>query len=276
MPNEQAAELFRLAIEAEEAGDQGQARDLYEAALALDPKAPHTRLRLGSLLNDLGKWNETIRIVRPLAKRSHLAACLIARSYAQLRRWGLAERFYRQSLVIKDSPVTWVLLGEVLDRRGRHAEAVACLRKALKIDPDYEEAHYNLGYWYRSKGKLTLAEKHLKRAIEIDPRYARAYGELGQLVSQQKSRTKEAVRLLQKAVTYNPEDHWSRAYLANGLWALRKLKAAKEQYLRLIEHWPDSPLPYRWYGDFLAQESKDRGKAEPYFQLASEIARANS
>jgi len=47
-------------------------------------------------------------------------------------------------------------------------EAEECLRKALKVDPDYEEAHYNLGYIYRLKGKSNLAEKHLRRAIEID------------------------------------------------------------------------------------------------------------
>ena len=146
--------------------------------------------------------------------------------------------------------------------------------KAMKVDPGDAAANYNLGCFYHSKGKLSLAEKHLRRAIKLDPKYALAYAELGQLLAQRKDRTKEAVSLLQKAIEGDPEDGTSRAYLANGLWLLRRLKAAKEQYLKLIELWPNSPLPYRWYGDFLARESKDRARAEPYFQMAAEISQA--
>ena len=69
-----------------------------------------------------------------------------------------------------------------LDRLGRHDEAEECLRKALEVDPDYDEAHYNLGYNYKKEGKFALAEKHLRRAIEIDPKYAQAYAELGALL----------------------------------------------------------------------------------------------
>ncbi len=62
-----------------------------------------------------------------------------------------------------------------------------------------------------------------------------ASAELGQLLSGsgQNDRTRESVRLLRKAVGYDPDDGWSRAYLANGLWTLRRLKAAEEQYRKL-------------------------------------------
>ena len=71
----------------------------------------------------------------------------------------------------------------MLGRLKRNEEAEECLRKALKVDPNYEEAHYNLGYIYRLNGKAKLAEKHLRRAIEIDRKYSLAYAELGQLLS---------------------------------------------------------------------------------------------
>lgn len=86
-----------------------------------------------------------------------------------------------------------------------------------------------------------------------------------------KDRPKEATSLLRKAITYNPNDRWSRAYLANALWKLRKLKAADEQYRRLLELWPNESLPYRNYGDFLASNRKDSSTAEWYLRRAVEI-----
>ncbi|HEU4507716.1 MAG TPA: tetratricopeptide repeat protein [Pyrinomonadaceae bacterium] len=267
-------DVFEAAIQAEKARNFDEALRLYERASLIDPAAPHPRLRLASLLHDTGKWKESIRVARQLTKRwptFSFSYVVIARSYAELGRWKLAERFYRQSLALKQEPWVWVLLAKALDRQGRHDEAEECLRKALKVDPDYDEAHYNLGYIYRAKGKLALAEKHLRRAIEIDPNYGLAYAELGQLLMGQNGKTNEAVSCLRKALHHNPDDGWSRAYLANALWRLRKLKAAEEQYRRLMEIWPNHSLPYWTYGYFLAAERKDNSTAERYLRRAVEI-----
>ena len=268
---EKAQEVFEAAIQAQEAGDSDTAIRLYEQSSLLAPQHPLPPLRLACLLYDVGKWTQAIRVARQLTKRqprAHQAYCVIARSYAELGRWKMAERFYRQSLAIKQEPWTWLLLGRALDRLGRHDEAEECLRKALEVDPDYDEAHYNLGYNYKKEGKFALAEKHLRRAIEIDPKYAQAYAELGALLLREKNRTKEAASLLRRALKYDPNDGWSRAYLANALCTLRKLKAAEEQHRSLLELWPNDALPYWSYGDFLACERNDSSTAEWYLRKA--------
>jgi Flp pilus assembly protein TadD len=274
MEMEKAQEVFEAAIQAEEAGDSDRAIRLYKQSSLLAPKHPLPLLRLAILVSRLGKWKLAIRVgrqVTQLQPQTDQAYCVIARSYAELGRWKMAERFYRQSLAIKQEPWTWLLLGWVLDRLERHDEAEECLGKALEVDPDFDEAHYNLGYNYRKKGKCALAEKHLRRAIKIDPQYALAYAELGALLAGQKNRTREAVDYLKCAVEHNPNDGWSTAYLANALWKLRKLKAAEEQHRRLVELWPNDALPYWSYGDFLACERNDRSTAEWYLRKAVEI-----
>jgi len=271
---EKAEEVFESAIQAEEAGDTGTAIRLYEQSSLLAPQHSLPLLRLGLLLLRLGKYKQAIRVGRQVTKRRprvHQAYCIIARSYSELGRWKMAERFYRQALAIKQEAGTWLLLGSTLDRLGRHDEAEECVRKALEVDPDYEEAHYNVGYNYRHEGKLALAEKHLRRAIEIDPQYALAYAELGALLAGQKNRTKEAVDYLKRAVDLNPNDVWSRAYLANAFSKIRKIKAAEVQYRKLIELWPNNSLPYWCYGDFLACERNDISTAEWYLRKAVEI-----
>jgi len=163
-----------------------------------------------------------------------------------------------------------VLLSDVLGRVGRNEESEECLRQAFKIDPDYEEAHYNLGCMYKLKGKLALAEKHLRKAIAIDRKYSRAYAELG-YVLMKKGRPKEAVKVLRTSVRYGPDYGWSRLYLAIAFWRLRKLKDADEQYRRVIDLWPESFLSYTCYGDFLAYVGKDNSTAEWYLRKAIEM-----
>jgi tetratricopeptide (TPR) repeat protein len=182
-----------------------------------------------------------------------------------------AERAFRQSLAAKSHPFTWVFLSETLLRQGRDKESKNCLRRALLLNHDYEEAHYNLGCAYKLSGQYALAERHLKRAIEIDPKYSLAYAELGHVWLLRKKGAKEAISFLRKSISYDPEYGWTRVYLANALWRLRKLKAADEQFRKVIEIWPNDSLSYWCYGDFLAYEGSDRSVAEKHLRKAIEM-----
>src|ERR1700682_6370856 len=162
---EGSQEVFDAAIAAEEAGYSAKALRLYEKASDINPAAYPIGLRWASLLYDEARWKEAIRVARQMIRKRpqlYSAHWIIARSNIELGRWSLAERMYRESLAIKQSPTTWVLISSLPPRRKRNDEAEECLRKALKVDPDYEEAHYHLGYIYRLKGKFKLAEKHLR------------------------------------------------------------------------------------------------------------------
>ena len=275
---EKAREIFEAAIQAEETGDFDTARRLYEQASLMAPTRPHPRLRLALLLHKEGKWKQAIRVARQLTKRwprVQPAYVVIAHSYAQLGRWIIAERFSRQALAINEDPNIRVLLAFVLGQLERNDEAEECLHKALEDNPDNDEAHHNLGCIYKVKGELATAEKHFKRAIEINPTNAFAYADLGALLAGQNERTREAIGFLKRAVKYDPNDGWSRAYLANALCKLRRLRPAEDQFRRLLELWPHEPMPYWLYGDFLASYREDSLTAEQYLRKAVEIEPKN-
>ena len=50
--------------------------------------------------------------------------------------------------------------------------------KALDINPDYAEAHNNLGVIFKELGQLDDAVKSYKKALAINPDYAIAHNNL--------------------------------------------------------------------------------------------------
>ena len=64
---------------------------------------------------------------------------------------------------------------------GNLQEAAFSYRKAIKIKPNYAEAHSNLGIILLDLGKLQEAEFSIRKAIEIRPNYAEAFYSLSLL-----------------------------------------------------------------------------------------------
>jgi Flp pilus assembly protein TadD len=67
-------------------------------------------------------------------------------------------------------------LGVALAELGNLDEAVACLRQALNLQPDYAEAYYNLGNVLVSQGKREEAVALFHHALELRPTYGELKG----------------------------------------------------------------------------------------------------
>ncbi len=281
--DDKAQKLFDAASKAEDEGNLSKALRLFKKVAEMEKNYINPIVRIANVLRNQGQWKDAIQAARKATRRwpnlpkVHFAYLIIGGCYREQGQFLRAERAYRQALAIEPQPWTWVLLSNVLLRLGRPDESIICLQNALKIDPNYEEAHYNLGVEYKLRGQNIRAEKHLRRAIEIDPDYAIAYAELGFILIRDKKgvrdkiKATEAVRLLKKSIKLYPNYGWSRVYLANALWGFRKLKAADEQYRKVIELWPDDSLSYWCYGGFLAYEGTNDSLAEEYLRKAVEL-----
>ena len=58
-------------------------------------------------------------------------------------------------------------------------EAMGHYEQALRIKPDYAEAHYNLGNIFLQERKLSEAIGHYEQALRSKPDYAEAHYNLG-------------------------------------------------------------------------------------------------
>ncbi len=63
----------------------------------------------------------------------------------------------------------WKRIGTIHLHQGQLDQAAAAYRQALSIEPDYLDAHYNLGIVAMARGDLAGAIDHYRHAMSIDP-----------------------------------------------------------------------------------------------------------
>ena len=120
---------------------------------------------------------------------------------------GRLESVLEQGEVLsKQHPQLVVLpfiMGVANSRLRRLEPAIDCYTKALRIKPDYAEAHYNLGNVLKALGRGDEAIGCYSKALQINPEYAEAHNNLGN-VFQDFGRHDEAIACYTKALQIKP------------------------------------------------------------------------
>ena len=88
--------------------------------------------------------------------------------------------------------------------------------QAIKINPNYADAHYNLGIVMQELGDHRKAIVYYEKAIQLRPEYAKAYNNLG-VVYQEMGEHLKAINVYKKAITVIPN-----SIIINGLSDLFK------------------------------------------------------
>jgi tetratricopeptide (TPR) repeat protein len=89
--------------------------------------------------------------------------------YRQERLDDALDALSRSAQLNSTNPGTQNYLGCVLADKGQRPAAESALRKALVIEPDYPDAHYNLAFIYATEKPPSpeLARWHYKRAVDL-------------------------------------------------------------------------------------------------------------
>jgi len=97
-------------------------------------------------------------------------------------------------------------LGIAYGKSGDNTNAEHHYREALRLLPDYPEVHNNLGNLLLHAGRLGEAEEQFTEAIKLMPELATAHSNLG-IIRQKENRMPEAIACFRKAVEYNT-NYW--------------------------------------------------------------------
>ena len=161
------------------------------------------------------------------------------------------ETLWRATLA--RSPQTWMAwdnLGELLVRKGRFAEGIACHRRALALNPGDADAHHNLGFAALMTRDLETARAEFERALALNPRNARTHNGYG-FVLASLGRTAEAIPHYEIALRILPDFTLARRNLAMALARSDRAAEAARHYERLVATERDNASVHVEYADVL-------------------------
>jgi tetratricopeptide (TPR) repeat protein len=161
------------------------------------------------------------------------------------------ETLWRATLA--RSPQTWMAwdnLGELLVRKGRFAEGIACHRRALALNPGDADAHHNLGFAALMTRDLETARAEFERALDLNPRNARTHNGYG-FVLASLGRTADALSHYEIALRILPEFTLARRNLAMALARSGRAAEAAQHYERLVATESDNAAVQGEFADVL-------------------------
>jgi tetratricopeptide (TPR) repeat protein len=129
-------------------------------------------------------------------------------------------------------------LGLAFARLGKFDESIKQYQEALRILPDYVEAHNNLGNVLMRAGRTGEAIPHFEAALKIMPDYASAHNNLGTAL-QKSGRTQEALVHFQQAVKCSPDYVEAHFNVGTSLLQAGQLKEAQASFETVLRLRPD-------------------------------------
>lgn len=232
---------------------------------------PIVLTRLGALATDLELWREaeeTLQKAIRLKPGFTLAHFYLGLLYKEQGRFEEAFRCLTKASTAEPSAYAFTVLGVIQTDLGLINDAQASFRKAISLDPAYEEAYYNLATIVRNQNN-DEAMRLLGKAIEIDPNYALAHREMAWLL-RISERFLEAEYHFQRAIELAPSDGWTYIYLGNLLWATRRFSEAESAFRKAIEVWPEDSVCYWSLAQYL-EGTGQFSEAGELYQKAIEI-----
>ena len=236
-----------------ETGDLTGARASLQRAMALSPAMAAAYvdlgvvfLREGNLEKGLGPLEAGLNVPSPVPPTPS---------------WDPAIAALRQALASSpqqsQTPEAHNVLGLMLGRKGASGEDVAAaFRAAIRIRPDYAEAHNNLGLVLIQSGNDDEGIAALREAVRLAPTYVEARTNLGAALTP--TDVAAAIKELEEAVRQAPESVKALFNLAVAYGA-SPTHGPGQQIARLekvIEMAPDFPRAHLALGKALLQDGK--------------------
>jgi tetratricopeptide (TPR) repeat protein len=192
--------------------DAAGAKTQLEKALELGAESPQVHFELSKVLRSLGENEEAQRQLELFqqglkTEANQSAAVLKATEAAEAAKNGdnqKAADLYREACALEpnDAGLAYrlsAMLGDLGDLPGQRA----ALEQALKADPNFVLAHYDLGYIWFQAGNNADAEEQFRLVVKAAPDNARAWVTLAAVLATE-SRLPEAQQAVANALKLEP------------------------------------------------------------------------
>jgi tetratricopeptide (TPR) repeat protein len=255
-------DLEEKAEKARENGDLDTACVLWKEIATRNQNAP-SFVSYGRLATKLEKWDEAeSALAQALLLDPGFSVAMVGMGILWYRRtdreetecFQTARDWYLRAIELDCNASVLTLLGCSYMALGDSLAAQHAFEGALKIDPRYEEAIFNLAS-LRAKSDPTGAAELLERAIEIDGDYSLAHQQLGVL----RHRSGDLIQAeyhFRRSLEADPTDYWSHLYLANCLAVQGREAEAEQTYRFVTSLQPENEGGLRFFANFLESIGK--------------------
>ena len=211
-------------VSSENPSDNQDAIKLFEQAVATDPTFASAYAELSRASTIKARY-----LASDAERKKSYEDAEVAVDKALAINPNLAEGHFARGLML------WTPY-----KRFPHAQAIQSYRRAIELDPNFDEAHHQLGFIYLHIGMLDKAQQEIEKALAINPGNTLARYRLG-VIDMCRAKYAEAFQIFNSTpLEQNPE--LLAFYTSNALFRLGRNGEA-------------SALIYRYFKDY----SKDKG-----------------
>ena len=191
-----------------QAGRLSEAAAIYAAIPETSQSFAQATYLLGMIAQDQAEHTRAITLFERAGKLSPREPVIAFQKAVSLNQAGLTEQAiesYQAALALNPNYVeAHCNLGNLLKRKGDKSGAIACYERALKIAPQAAQIHYNLGVCHQDHFQPERAIEYFRNAVRLSPTYAAAYNNLGVSLSEA-GRAGEAISCYRKAQKLEPD-----------------------------------------------------------------------
>ena len=153
-----------------------------------------------------------------------------------------SKKDYKQALTELDAltqkypndPMLYLFGGNCYGAMGHLDQAILCYEEAVKLKPDYVDAHNNMGVYLKEIGEINKAVISYQKAIKLKPDYAMAHNNLG-ICFYDLAQPKQAALCYKRAIKLKPDYADPHSNLGNILKDLGRVDEAILSYQKAIK-----------------------------------------
>lgn len=186
-----------------------------------------------------------------------VAACILAALFAltfqRSKAWKdsvtvWSDVFSKYRVV---APIAYYNRADAYSATKRYGKAIDDLKMAVELNPDYVEAHNNLGIAYTETRAFDAAIRQYNRALAIRPGFVDAYYNRAMACIKKKDFA-SAAKDLSEVISLDPSNVRAYRHRGNMYAILKDYGAAIRDYSRVLEGQPDDPATYSSRADMFA------------------------
>jgi Flp pilus assembly protein TadD len=184
-----AEDLRNVALDYVLLNDYPEAEKWTLRSLEMDRNDPETWYSLGRIRYSTGKFQDAVDCFQhtlTLAPRSVKTETNLGLAYEALNQLDQARQSYQAAIDMqKDlpnkSPEPLTNLAILLLHRSELDGALALLKQAVEVAPDFVRAHEQMGLVYQEQNHLADAQAQFERAVALSPQDPRLHFLLGRV-----------------------------------------------------------------------------------------------